>query len=353
MIRVNQCKNGKAAKGYYTQGDYYASDRQELPGVWGGKAAGRLGLTGLVEKRAFDRLCDNLDPVTGEKLTARMRADRTPGYDINFHACKSVSLLYGLTGNADILAAFRSAYRETLQTMEAEMKTRVRKGGRYEDRVIGNMAWAEYVHLTARPVKGIIDPHLHAHCFVLNAVYDGEEQRWKAGKFDGIKRDAPRFQAMFQKNFGQRLAKLGFPIAWNRDGWEIAGISRATIDSFSLRTNHINQIADKWGITNPTAKDKLGAVTREHKQRAATLPQLRAEWRERLTDEERTAIAQAALRQRRPVSGHRAAAERQQHGHDQVMQRQRIATYERARASYAAPRPAPAQSSRQSQGYGR
>jgi conjugative relaxase-like TrwC/TraI family protein len=301
MIRVNQCKNKKAAKGYYTQGDYYASDRQELPGCWGGKAAERLSLSGLVDKRAFDRLCENLHPITGEKLTARMRADRTPGYDINFHACKSVSILYGLTGNADILAAFRSAYRQTMQAMEAEMKTRVRTGGRYQDRVIGNMAWAEYVHLTSRPVKGVIDPHLHAHCFVLNAVYDGDEQRWKAGKFDGIKRDAPRFQAMFQKLFGQRLAGLGFPIAWGRDGWEIAGIDRATIDTFSLRTNHINQVAEKWGITDAAAKSNLGAATREHKQPAATLPELRVQWRQRLTDAERIALDQAVPRRQQEL----------------------------------------------------
>jgi conjugative relaxase-like TrwC/TraI family protein len=293
MIRVNQCKDDKAAKGYYTQGDYYASDRQELPGVWGGKAAERLGLIGLVGKRAFDRLCSNLHPFTGQKLTARMRADRTSGYDINFHSCKSASLLYGLTGNADILAAFRSAYRQTMQAMEAEMKTRVRKGGGYKDRVVGNLAWAEYVHLTSRPVKGVIDPHLHAHCFVLNTVYDGEEQCWKAGKFQDTKRDAPRFQAMFQSLFGKRLAELGFPIAWSRDGWEIAGIDRSTIDTFSLRTNHINQVAKEWGITDASAKDKLGAATREHKQREATLPEMRKEWRQRLTDAERIAIHQA------------------------------------------------------------
>jgi conjugative relaxase-like TrwC/TraI family protein len=296
LIRVNQCKNDKAAKGYYTKGDYYANDRQELPGVWGGKGAGLLGLDGLVEKRAFDRLCDNLHPVTGEKLTARTRADRTPGYDINFHACKSVSILYGLTGNADILAAFRSAYRQTMQAMETEMKTRVRKGGRYEDRVVGNMAWAEYVHLTSRPVKGVIDPHLHAHCFALNAVFDGNEQRWKAGKFDGIKRDAPRFQAMFQKLFGRRLAELGIPLTWKGDSFEVAGIGRSTIDRFSLRTDHINHVAEKLGITDPVAKDKLGTATREHKQPAVTLPQLRKQWRLRLTDAERIAFDQAVPR---------------------------------------------------------
>ena len=199
MVRVEQCKNEKAAKAYYTKGDYYATDRQELPGWWGGEAAERLGLRGLVEKRAFDRLCDNLHPDTGEKLTARMRADRTPGYDISFSACKSVSILYGLTGNADLLAAFRWAYRKTMKAMEAEMKARVRKGGQMTERVVGNLAWAEYVHLTSRPVKGMIDPQLHVHCFAFNTVFDPVEGCWKAGAFHDLKKHAPRFQAMFQR----------------------------------------------------------------------------------------------------------------------------------------------------------
>ena len=53
-----------------------------------GNLAERLGLRGLVDKRAFDRLCSNLHPFSGKQLTARMRADRTPGYDICFNACK-------------------------------------------------------------------------------------------------------------------------------------------------------------------------------------------------------------------------------------------------------------------------
>ena len=296
MIRVNQCEDDKAAKGYYTRGDYYAADRQELPGIWGGKAAGMLGLAGRVSQRAFDRLCGNLHPVTGQKLTPRMRKDRTPGYDLNFHACKSVSILYGLTGNAAILAAFRGAVRQTMQAMEAEMKTRVRRGGRYQDRKVGNMAWAEYVHLTARPVRGVIDPHLHAHCFAFNCVFDQDERRWKAGKFDSIQKEAPRFEAMFHRLFGRRLAELGIPIAWNGDRFEIAGIDRATIETYSLRTAQINQVARKWGITDPAAKDRLGAITREYKRRDVTLPELRREWRARLTDAERIAFDQAMPR---------------------------------------------------------
>jgi conjugative relaxase-like TrwC/TraI family protein len=293
MIRVEQVKDEKSAKGYYTKGDYYSADTQELPGIWGGKAAAMLGLHGVVLKRAFDRLCGNLHPASGKKLTQRMRKDRTPGYDIGFSACKSVSMLYGLTGNAEILAAFRWAVRQTMSAMEAEMKTRVRKGGRCEDRVIGNMAWAEYVHLTSRPVKGVIDPQLHAHCVALNAVFDKVENAWKAGSFRDIKKEAPRFQAMFHDLFGRRLAELGFPVVSTKGGWEIAGVGRTAIEKFSSRSGQVNRAASQWGITDANAKSRLGASTREHKQRDITLPELRQEWRQRLTPLEHAILQQA------------------------------------------------------------
>ena len=98
MIRISQQDSAAAAKGYYSKSDYY-SEGQELVGLWGGKGANHLGLSGTVDKESFDRLCDNLHPLTGEQLTVRTRAERTVGYDFTFSVPKSVSLLYGRTGD--------------------------------------------------------------------------------------------------------------------------------------------------------------------------------------------------------------------------------------------------------------
>src|SRR5271163_5014271 len=126
MIRIMQQNSAKGAKSYYATADYY-TEGQELVGSWGGRGAARLGLSGTVDKDSFERLCDNLDPRTGEPLTVRTRADRTVGYDFTFSVPKSVSLLYSMTGDQDILDAFRSAVDETMRELETEMKTRVRK----------------------------------------------------------------------------------------------------------------------------------------------------------------------------------------------------------------------------------
>src|SRR5580692_5701573 len=138
MIRISQQDSAAGAKRYYATADYY-TEGQELVGSWGGKGASRLGLSGTVDKNSFERLCDNLHPTTGEPLTVRTRTERTVGYDFTFSVPKSVSVLYAMSGDQDILAAFRSAVAETMQDIEGEIKTRVRMDGQDTDRTTGNM----------------------------------------------------------------------------------------------------------------------------------------------------------------------------------------------------------------------
>src|SRR5947208_17106415 len=167
MIRITQQDSAAGAKRYYAVADYY-SEGQELVGSWGGEGASRLGLEGTVDKISFERLCDNLDPRTGEPLTVRTRTERRVGYDFTFSVPKSVSLLYAMSGDQGIMDAFRGAVAETMTEIESEMKTRVRKKGQDSDRTTGNMVWAEFIHTTSRPVDGVPDPQLHANCFTFN-----------------------------------------------------------------------------------------------------------------------------------------------------------------------------------------
>lgn len=290
MIRITQQNSAKDAKRYYATADYYR-EGQELIGSFGGQGAARLGLAGTVDQFAFERLCDNLDPRTGEPLTVRTRSERTVGYDFTFSVPKSVSLLYAMSGDQDILDAFRNSVDETMREMEVEMKTRVRRGGQDVDRATGNLVWAEFIHTTSRPVDGIPDPQLHAHCFVFNTTFDAEEQRWKAGQFRELKRDAPYFQAAFRVRLANRLQDLGFGVERKRDDFEIAGMSANVLKRFSRRTALIEKVAQEKGITDPNRKAELGAETRERKGSALSWDSLRKQWNTRLSDQEQAVMA--------------------------------------------------------------
>nr|WP_321485598.1 MobF family relaxase [uncultured Draconibacterium sp.] len=282
MIRMIQSTNGGHAKSYFndalSKGDYYMDD-QELGGQFHGKVADRLGLTGAIEKNDFYRLCENINPKTGEKLTPRNKTNRTVGYDINFHCPKSVSVLNALGDDKRVMDAFRSSVHDTMQLIEADAKTRVRKNGKMEERDTGELIWGEFVHQTARPVDNSApDPHLHAHCFVINTTWDNQEEKFKAGQFRDIKRDMPYYQACFQKTLSDKLNAIGYTTRVTDKAFELDVIPEKAIEVFSKRTDAIGRFAKEKNITNKAELDSLGARTRAKKEKGYTMQELRSLW---------------------------------------------------------------------------
>jgi conjugative relaxase-like TrwC/TraI family protein len=303
MIFVTHIRNAKAAKDYFSQhlspGDYYGRDSQEMKGEWFGRGAELLGLSGEVLQENYFSLCDNIEPATGKQLTPENKSNRRVLTDFTFDAPKSVSLALEFgghdgKGDPEILEAFKEAVQETLQEMEAQAMTRVRRGGADHDRNTANFIGALHIHRTARPVDGEADMQLHGHATVVNATYDPEEDRWKAIQLGDIVRDKGYYQAAFHTRLAGNLRALGYGIERDGNSFKLAGIDRPTVEKFSRRTAVIEEKAEALGIEDPKAKGELGRKTRQKKSKAPkSMTELRQEWASRLTDAERAAIAGA------------------------------------------------------------
>ncbi|MCB1098953.1 MAG: relaxase domain-containing protein [Verrucomicrobiae bacterium] len=291
MLRIHQSESVAAAKSYYANalkpGDYFIG--QDLPGTWHGKTAAMLGLSGEVNKEQFMAMCENRRPDDGGQLNPCDRENRKVGYDITFSAPKSVSILHSVVGDERILEAFVKSVRETMQRIEKEAHVRVRKGGTYEDRKTGNLAWGEFVHFTSRPINGISDPQLHAHCYTFNTSFDAVENRFKAGKFCQIKYEATYYEAVFHSILAEELRELGYGIDNRPFSFEVQGVGAGNIERFSRRKEEIEALAEELGIIgNDKAMDGLGARSRARKEDGKSGMVVRSEWLARLDRTELT-----------------------------------------------------------------
>lgn len=292
MLTFTEIPSADKAKKYYIHRkslEAYYCDNQEFNGYWGGKGAELLGLKNYLADDEFCRLVENLHPGTGEQMTPRMRSDRRPGFDLTFSAPKSVSLAYAFSKDDRIVQAFRRAVWDTRDEMELEAATRVRSGMEKdadENRTTGNWVAAEFVHLTARPVDGWPDPLIHVHLVVMNMTHDPVEAKWKALQMGDIRKETPYYEGAFHRRLKANLEAIGLEIVGTENGFEIAGVSRETVEKFSRRTGVIEETAERLGITDPEQKAKLGTMTREKKNKSLLMSDLVPIWEKQLTDAE-------------------------------------------------------------------
>lgn len=291
MLRIIQNQSSQSAKSYYSHAEYYG-EGQELSGQWHGKLAETLGLAGEIRQCDFDALCDNLHPQTQQPLTPRNDKNRTVGYDFNWHAPKGLSLAY-VMGDDRIAEVFDQAVTQTMRDIEQEAKTRVRVNGRNGERTTSNLIWGQFLHTTARPVDGEIDPHLHAHCFTFNCTKDDEENRIKAAQFRDLKRDARFWEAKFHARLAKGVREeLGYDIERRGGYWDV-NVPDEIKRKFSRRSELINAIAEREGIVAPEEKGEIGSMTRESKVNELSFRELQESWRGRMTNEELHTIERA------------------------------------------------------------
>lgn len=304
MLRVNVPHNPKDYFARGDAGDYYAREQGgNFVGSWGGKAAERLGLSGPASMEDFHALCDNRDPRTGEQLSRSNRDDRRALYDLTFSVPKSVAVMRGLFNDQRIQREILESVDDTMRMIEAEhLATRVRRDGRDEDRPVDNAVWLPFYHADSRPVDGMVDMGDHVHACLLSLCYDEVENQWKAIQPDRFWSAAPFWQAAWHANLARRLEGLGFEIERRNDAFEISGIDREIVESFSRRAAEIDAEAKRRGITDDRQKSELAALTRAGKRHDLSPVEQQQQWLDRVEPDQLEGL-KALYRQSREREG--------------------------------------------------
>jgi conjugative relaxase-like TrwC/TraI family protein len=306
------------AKKYFKEhlavGDYYA-EGQTVPGHWFGQGAAELGLNGITTGDEFTRLCENLHPQTGERLTLRQkttrtemgadgkereRANRRVFYDFTFSPPKSVSIAALVGDDSRIVEAHEQAVTLAMNQLQNFAATRVRKNDQCTDRPTGNLATAMFRHDTSRA----LDPHLHTHCIVFNATFDAIEKQWKALQNHEMFAAQKFVENVYYHELTRELVKFGYQIENKpRGDFEIKGVAPALIERFSKRHREIDrQTRELLARESAKAEGNLAAIRENiaHKERPRKirdigLAKLQTVWAGQMTADELSSLHQLTV----------------------------------------------------------
>ena len=274
MLSVGSVKSASGAAAYYAADNYYTKDESETAGEWFGKGAEALDLKGDVDAKTFEAVLAGELP-NGEKLSGGAKEHR-PGFDLTFSAPKSVSLIALVGKDERLITAHDDAVKATLSWAEKNL-AEARQGRDGKETVsTGKLVVALFQHDTSRA----LDPQLHTHAVIAN-VTQREDGAWRALKNDQLHFENKLLGAIYHNELKSRVAALGYDISENgKNGmFDIAGISRDTIEAWSERSTEIQEIAERLGLSSPEAKGEIALRSRGNKQDVAP-PDLRQSWQQ-------------------------------------------------------------------------
>ena len=315
---------GSAAQGasYYERDGYYAKDDPEhrAASAWAGRGAEELGLEGPVDPDAFQPVLEGHVPDGSDTRLGRRVKDRgtsgsgeilhRPGRDLTFSAPKSVSIAALVGGDRRIVDAHERAVAATLAWVEknaAETRMKHPETGKMV-RVGGQkIVAATFRHDTSRN----LDPQLHTHAVLANMV-KGEDAKWRTMANEGLYARQKLIGMLYRNELAAGLSRLGYGIEkTHADGrFEIAGVSRETIEAFSTRRAEIEAAMAERGLGdsagNPRLAERAALMTRAAK-RDIDRQELREVWQKQAADlglDTRALVRDAAGRSAEPPTPH-------------------------------------------------
>lgn len=311
----------KNAKEYFREhlstGDYYEQG-QTTRGTWFGEGCARLGLSGEVETSDFLALCENQHPQTGELLTQRLNRLRTQEgqevqnrrifFDFTFSPPKSVSLVALVGNDQQVMESHQRAVKTALEEFERFAATRVRRAGANDLRLTRNFVATLFTHHTSRS----LDPHLHTHCIVFNATFDGTEQRWQALQNYEMLRARKWTENVYYHELAKDLKRFGYSVLNHQRGdFQIEGIPDELCQRFSKRHQQIDSALAKLLDEKPELfrgnlkdiRERLATAERSRKMHDIGQTELRTLWDTQISEQERAILRNARTPDETRASG--------------------------------------------------
>lgn len=239
--------------------DYYEAGG-EPPGIWHGRLAEDLDLTGTVRRGQLAAAFRGCHPITGEALSKNAGGGHKAGWDLTFSAPKAVSVIWAVSAvshQAAIAKAHDAAVARAIAYIE-------RKAFRSRDRQDpgagrGAILAAAYQHGTSRE----LDPQLHSHVVVAN-LGRRVDRSWCALDFDSRWKMAAG--AIYRAELASQLQQLGYGIERDGSSFGIVGIGKDITDEFSTRRRQIVAALESKGVMGAKAADVATLATRQTKK---------------------------------------------------------------------------------------
>lgn len=270
----------KAGQGDYylklAQADDYYLDASEPPGFWLGRGAAALGLSGEVVPEDFRALLQGRTP-DGRHVRNADSENRRAGWDLTWSAPKSVSVAWSQAEpetRAEIesclvaAVSFGVGYLETVGVV-----SRVGENGVVRDPA--RLVFAAFLHSTSRAQQ----PQLHVHTVLPNLALRTDA---KVGALEP--RELYRHQmaagALFRAQLAHELERrLGLRARREKRCFEVVGVDRKLIETFSKRRKEIEAALKEWGLSGAKAAEKAALASRARKK-PRPREELFAEWRQ-------------------------------------------------------------------------
>mgnify|MGYP001806627767 CR=1 FL=1 len=287
MLSIASVKSASGAASYFAKddfvsGEYYTDDKAGDVSMWGGDGAAAVGLTGAVSQETFAKVLSGELP-SGEKVD--VREGRRPGFDLTFSAPKSVSVMAYIAGDKRILGpdgAQTKAVQQTMAWVEKNLAAgRITKDGKTETVKTGNLVYALFQHDTSRA----LDPQAHIHAIVANMTKmpDG---KWQALDAQKLWSSNTVIGSIYHSFLRDELEKLGYQI--QMDGkhgtFEIVGVPKAVLETFSQRREQIMEKAAELGIVSPKGRDGVTVNTRDPKLNVEDRDGLVLDWMQKAAE---------------------------------------------------------------------